>query len=460
MTTDVTLQAQTLATRLADLPDAPRFDRADAFGAGVVQLWRLANGLRVALAPDPWAPTVALHTWVPAGSADEPAGRTGVAHLLEHLMFKGTKAHPAGAFDRMLEQGGAGANAATWTDWTMYHEAVPPALLDEVIAMEADRFASLKLSQVAFRSEHTVVRNERREHVDNDPDGQIEEAVLDALYGAHPYGHPVLGTDADLDKVTRDDALAFFGRHYAPSRLLVVLAGAVDVEGALRALHRHHGQLPAGSAAPAAVEPPLPQGPASRTVKLRARAERLSIAWRTAAGAHPDQPALAVLAEVLGNADSARLVRRLVHARPLASHVEVAAVAPRWTGMIEVRVVMQPGEQAAAAEREVDAVLAALLGAEPPTAAEVDGARARLLADHFRELATADGRADAIGHALATFGGLGADSAFWRGVEAATAADVQRVARTWLVAERRIVVRGEIAPARASRTRARGGARG
>ncbi|MSP91428.1 MAG: insulinase family protein [Myxococcales bacterium] len=450
------VQAYAVAARLADLVDPPRFESVEAFGAGVVQLWRLGNGMRVALAPDAWAPTVALHTWVPSGSADEPPGRTGIAHLLEHLLFKGTKAHPAGAFDRVLEQGGAGANAATWTDWTMYHEAVPPTLLGEVIAMEADRFADLKLSQVAFRSEHTVVRNERREHVDNDPDGQIEEAVLDALYGAHPYGHPVLGTDTDLDRVTREDAVAFFRQHYAARRLLVVMAGAVDVETALRALVAHHGRLPAGTANPAAPEPRVPEGPATRTVKLRARAERLSIAWRTVVGTHPDQPALAVLAEVLGNAESTRLVRRLVHARPLASHVEVTAVAPRWTGMVEVRVVLQPGEQAATAEREVDAVLAALVAGDPPTAAEVDGARARLLTDHFREHATADGRADAIGHALATFGGLAADAAFWQGVERTTADDVQRVARTWLVPGRRVVVRGEVAPVRVGRARTRG----
>jgi zinc protease len=295
-----------------------------------------------------------------------------------------------------------------------------------------------------------VVRQERREAVDNDASGQLDEALHQALYGTHPYGHPVLGTADDLDRLTRDDALQFFRKHYAPERLALVIAGGVDSEEALRLAVQHHGRLPGADAGGAdegrekpLAEAKLPQRGTTATVKLDAGAERLVVAWRTVPGKHGDQAALAVLADVLANAETARLTKLLVHDRGVASSVDAVAVAPRWTGFIDFHVVLRPGQKARAVEPLVCAAIDALRTQEP-SAAEVDGARRRLLTDRWRETVTVDGRAEALGATLATFGSLDAYGRFWDSVATATPADIKRVAAAWLLPERRVIVRGEV----------------
>ena len=429
------------------------------FGPGGAERWRLANGLEVVVAADAHAPVVAVHTWVKVGSADEAPGHTGLAHLFEHLMFKGTERHPPGAFDRLLEQHGASANAATWLDWTMYHQVVPPAQLAHVLDLEADRLVHLALTQTALRAELEVVRNERLEVVDNNPDGQMDEAVWLAVFGEGPYGHPTLGLASDLSRVTLTQARDFYRAYYAPGNASLVLVGALDVDAALKAVLASYGALP-GRPTPARAKA-LPPGPKlNRKVEIDSTSARLAMVWPTVALDHPDHPALAVLAEVLAGADSTRLHRALVDGKHLASHVSCDQTDLRLGGALEVRVALRPGQAAAAAEAEVHALIGQLLGDQPVSDAEISGAKNRMTTDELRELASVDGRADLLGHTWATAGSLAGHAAWWQRLGQLQAADVQRAAKAWLKPGQLVVVHGEprAAPSTAQRAARRAAA--
>lgn len=426
---------------------------AAPFGPAAVERWKLANGLEILLARDPLSPVVAVHTWVTVGSADEVPGKTGLAHLLEHAMFKSTTTRPAGTFDRLLEQHGASANAGTWYDWTMYHEVVPPAALATVLELEADRLAHLDLSAAAVRSELEVVRNERRESVDDDPDGMVAEALWSAAFGYHPYGHPVIGTAQDLASMGVADVVGYYRSHYVPGRTAVVLAGAFDPAQALTWIAQYYGGLAPSKAPPRTqVLVAKPSGTqASVDLSIDAGSARLAIAWRTVALDHPDHVALAALAEVLAGSDSARLHRALVDDAKLASHVGADQTDLRLGGLLEIQTTLRPGAKSAEALKIVEKEVADLLGGRPIAEQELAAAKNRMKTQQLRELASADGRADVLGHTWATTAGLDAHARWWQRLQALEVADVQQVAQVWLKAQGRTVVRAEPPPPSTSR---------
>ena len=455
-------EAKTIETQfreqLHDLGGKPalRLIEVLPFGAGVVQHWQFTNGLDVLLAPDPSAPVVALHTWVRVGSAHEAKGKTGLAHLFEHLMFKSTVSRPAGTFDRVLEQLGASANAMTSLDWTAYHEVIPPQHLATVLELEADRLVNLDLSAAALRSELEVVRNERREVVDNDADGLVDEALHAAIYGEHPYGHPTLGSTEDLAKMTVTDARAFYRQFYTPGRVALVICGGFEAGPVLEDIARFYLHV-AGGPESADAKPAAPPAKSSETtVEIDAGAERLAVAWRVMAGDHADHPALSVLAEVLLNADSARLQRKLVHDTQLASSSAGTVTQMHGPGLFDLHVVLAPGKHARDALAVVDACIAALCGSEGVSAAELAAAKNRLRMDHFRELTGVDGRAETLGSQWAAFGDLGGHARWWKAVADVSTADLQRVAKTWLHKGTRAVVIGQPPAPRLSQAPARG----
>lgn len=420
------------------------FVRSMAFGPAMVEVWQLANGLQLLLARDTAAHVAAVHTWVKTGSADEVAGKSGLAHLFEHLMFKSTTTRPAGTFDRELERFGASANAATWYDWTMYHEVVPAAQVAMAIELEADRLDALALTPAAVRSELEVVRNERRETVDDDPDGQVDEALWRAAFGEHPYGRPVIGSASDLERLGLDDAVAFYRARYVPAHIALVVVGGFDPDAVLRAAAQHHGSLRA--TASAANRPPPPQAKtvaAQVDLPIDASAARLAVAWRTVSLSHADHAALALAAEALCGADSARWYRTLVDDERIASAVSCTQSDLRLDGLFEVRLTLRPGQRAKDAERRVDALLQAVLGAQPLSDAEVRGARLRLQTGRLRELASVDGRAEVLGSTWATRADLADGERWWQRLLTVSAAEANQALRRWLVAGSRVTVRAE-----------------
>ncbi len=433
---EATLQAEDAKLRLVGvLP----------FGAGVVEHWQLANGLQVLLAADAQVPVVAVQSWLAVGSADEAGGKTGLAHLFEHLMFKSTQTRPAGTLDRVLEQMGGSANAATSLDYTFFQETVPSTHVPVVLEMEADRLVNLDLTAAAFRSELSVVRNERREVVDNDPDGQIDETLSTLAWGPHPYGHPVIGTESDLAGLNVADARQFYQTHYAASQTLVVLVGGFEPGALLREVVKHYAALPQAPA-PQRPKAALPTGAVQRALAIDAGAERLAVAWRLPPGDHADMAALDVLTELLANGDSTRLAQVLLFDKPIASHASADLNDSRLGSLLHIHVTLLPGQLAKEALARVDAAIKALNGAQPVTEAELSAAKNRLKMAHFSALTSVDGRAEQLGHFLTGYGSLQPLLRFSADVEAVTVADVRRVAQKYLVADQRIVVLGEMAP--------------
>ncbi|MBM4343023.1 MAG: insulinase family protein [Deltaproteobacteria bacterium] len=419
------------------------------FGPGTAERWRLDNGLHAIVAADGAAGVAAVHVWVKVGSADETAGKTGLAHLLEHLMFKGTRSRPAGVYDRELEAHGASTNAATWVDWTMYHQVVPPEVVPLVVQMEADRFVHLNLTAAGVRSELAVVQNERRETVDSDPDGLVAEHLGRLVHGGGPYGHPVIGWAADLAALKRDDVMAFYRQRYVPGNAAVVVAGTFDPTAVLAEIVHSFGGI---AALPPPDRPQCAHGGARLTAEVRqavaidARAARLAVAWPTVPRDHADAPALELLAEALCGAASARLDRLLIDDKRLASDVNCHQDDTRLPGAFDVWVTLRPGRTASEALTALDAAVAALVGPSPLTAEELDLARVRATTGLYRQLASADGRADVLGQTWAVAGSLAAHGQWWQRMAQVSPAEVAAAARRWIGAPGRAVVLADPAP--------------
>jgi zinc protease len=290
------------------------FVRDHAFGdALTLRRFRLGNGLTVLTLLDRSAPTVSYHTWFRVGSRHESPGKTGLAHLFEHLMFSETRSHPHGDFDRLMERAGAEANAATWTDWTCYYENAPRDALPLLIELEADRMSNLVLRTPQVASEKEVVANERKLRVEDDIEGKALELLYDSAFRRHPYRRPTIGSMEDIRGFTVRDCKQFYRTHYAPSNATVVIAGDFNEQKALSLVQRHYG----GMSAVRNPEPPTPSKEpsqrAERILQLTAPTptEKLLIGYHAPSFSDPDTPALVIANDVLFGGHSSRLHRVL-----------------------------------------------------------------------------------------------------------------------------------------------------
>ena len=213
-----------------------------AAGVGVVD-FKLDNGLTVVVIPDRRAPVVTHMVWYRNGSADDPPGKSGIAHFLEHLMFKGTKTHPKGAFSEAVAEIGGQENAFTGNDYTAYFQRVAKEHLGLMMEFEADRMTGLVLTDEIVAPEREVVMEERRMHCDADPNSQLNEAVQAALFTHHPYGTPIIGWGHEIEGLGREDALAYYNRFYTPENAILVLAGDIEPEEARRLAELHYGKI-------------------------------------------------------------------------------------------------------------------------------------------------------------------------------------------------------------------------
>jgi len=285
----------------------------------------LDNGLQVVVISDHRAPVVTQMIWYKVGSADETPGKSGLAHFLEHLMFKGTEKHPIGQFSETVHRIGGSENASTSLDYTNYYQRVPREQLPIVMEFEADRMTSLVLRDENVLPERDVVLEERNMRVANSPAARLNEQIERALYLNHPYGRPVIGWPQEIVKLTREDALAFYRRFYAPNNAILVIAGDVEVADVRPLVERNFGPIPAQPAIPAQrIRPQEPEPTATRTVTLSdPRVEQPSVhrhyvvpsAMTAAAG---ESAALHVLSQLMGGGSNSYLYRALVVDKPLA----------------------------------------------------------------------------------------------------------------------------------------------
>ncbi len=285
----------------------------------------LDNGLNVIVHRDPTLPIATVNVWYHVGSKNEKPGRTGFAHLFEHLMFEGSAHVPEGEFDNLLEAAGGVNNGSTTQDRTNYWENIPSNAVELALWLEADRMGTLleTMTRRKLDLQRDVVKNERRQSVDNQPYGRAFETVYANLYPeGHPYHGSVIGSMHDLSAATLDDVKDFFRTYYAPNNASIAVAGKVSVRRVQALVEKYFGRIPAGPPIPE-VEAPDPTLPADRDVVLedRVRLPRLYLAWHTPKAFSDDDAAMDVLASVLARGKSSRLYRRLVYTDEIAQDV-------------------------------------------------------------------------------------------------------------------------------------------
>jgi zinc protease len=367
----------------------------------------LPNGLTVILHEDHRAPTVVVNLWFKVGSKDERPGRTGFAHLFEHLMFMGTRRVPNGEFDTIMESQGGANDASTSQDRTNYYESGPSHLLETFLWLEADRLATLPeaMTQAKVDLQREVVKNERREGYENRPYGRVDLVLQELLYPpSHPYHHPVIGSHADLSAAGVADVKAFFRAYYVPANASLVVSGDFDAAATRRLVEKYFAWMPRAPRPPHASPPPAHL---ARPVRARfdddVSAPRVVLAWLSPPEMEPGDAECDLLAALLGKGQSSRLYRALVHDQRIAQSVEVEQDSGRYGSQLIVTVTAQPGHDAGELERAVDAELRALQ-TSPPDAGELERARAAVEVDTLREIESPARLADQLNYFEYRFG--------------------------------------------------------
>jgi len=404
----------------------------------------LPNGMKVFYSLDRTTPNVTVQVWYSVGAKDDPAGRSGFAHLFEHLMFKATRDMPAESFDRMTEDVGGFNNASTYSDFTNYYEVVPANHLERLLWAESQRLGSLVVDEASFKSERDVVKEELRLRVLADPYGRFFRiAIPDASYTTHPYKRPGIGSIEDLDAATIDDVLAFHATYYRPDNAALIVVGNFD-EAELNAwVDKYFAPLktPATPLPRVTVKEPARTG--SRTVTSYAPNVPLpavAITWQGAAASDPDAAALTVLDAILSGGKSSRLYNSLVYDQQVAQAAFSSADLNAQPGLFWVGAIMAGGKTVEQGQAALMAEIRRLRDA-PPTEAELAEARTEMVANAVRERETIDGRAFALGYALVMEGDAAKANTGIAELQAVTAADIQRVAKKYLADDRLVVVR-------------------
>jgi zinc protease len=418
--------------------------RADASSAINVSHFKLANGLEVVVIPDRRAPVVTHMVWYRVGSADEPPGKSGIAHFLEHLMFKGTTKNPGGRFSQAVATVGGQENAFTSSDYTGYYQRVSREHLKTLMEFEADRMTGLVLSDDAVKPELNVVLEEQNQRVANSPRAKLGEQIDAALYLNHPYGRPVIGWRHEIETLNREDALAFYRRFYTPNNAILVIAGDVSGDEVKELAEATYGKVaPVVEIGPRR-RPQEPPPVAARQVTLAdprvelPSLQRSYLVPSTTTAKPGEGEALEVLGYILGQGNTSRLNRTLVVER------EVAVSAGGWysgsaldASKFAVYGSPKPGVTLPQLEAAIDAVIDEVV-ARGVTADELDRARNRLLADAIYVRDSQSSMARWFGAALTTGSTVQKVLTWPERIGAVTAEAVQAAAKNWLEKRRSV----------------------
>jgi zinc protease len=398
----------------------------------------LGNGMQVVVVPNHRVPAVVQMVWYKIGAADDPVGKSGIAHFLEHLMFKGTAANPPGTFAGLIARNGGRDNAFTSQDYTAYHETIARDRLDLVMRLEADRMIGLALDDKVVLAERDVVLEERRMRIDNEPASLLAEQLRAALFLHHPYRNPTIGWPNEIGRLGTDDAMAYYRRWYAPNNAILVIAGDVDSAEVRRLSEQFFGPIPPQSLpARRRVEEP-PHHAAARLEMKSARAaqpqwNRSYLAPSYRAGETPQAYPLQVLAEILGGGPGSRLYKTLVLDRGLAlsagAHYSPSAIDLTVFGL---HATPKPGVSVAELEAAIEGELRRLVrdGAE---ADEVRRAKERMQAASIYARDSVSGPANIIGAGLAIGQSLDEVEAWPDRIGSVTVLEVEAAARAVLV---------------------------
>lgn len=404
----------------------------------------LPNGLEVILHVDRSTPIVAVNGWYKVGSGDETRGRTGFAHLFEHVMFMGSEHVPVGEFDKWLEAAGANNNGSTSFDRTNYYETGPSNALPLMLWLDADRMGwllpTMDLPKVNIQRD--VVKNERRQSYDNVPYGRAYETMLSALFPpTHPYSWPVIGSMTDLSAASLEDVQQFFRKYYAPNNASIAIAGDFNPDSAKVWVRRYFGSIPRNTDAP--VRAVVPALTLTRDTVLvqedRVQLPRVYYMWHGVKAFHANEPALDALAAILAQGKSSRLYKTLVYDKQIAQDVGLSHQASRLDGVLVLSATAKPNVPPAALAAEINKAINDVADhgvTERELTRVKNGNRASVL----NELSSVLGKADRLNY-YNYFAGtpdyLQQDLARY---EKLTVTDVQRVARTYLVSQPKVVM--------------------
>ena len=405
------------------------------------QMMTLPNGLTVVLEEDHSTPIVHLQLWYHVGSKNERPGRTGFAHLFEHLMFKGSRNVQPESHTSMISSVGGQSNAYTTDDETVFWETVPAQYLPTVLWLEADRMATLRVDKETFTSEREVVKEERRMRVDNQPYGRLNEIIYDQAFTVHPYKHATIGSMADLEAATVEDVQDFYHTFYVPSNATLVLVGDFDSGQAVELVNQYMGRVPKASKP---VPRDIPQEP-PQTKEKRAAIQvpvplpAVVVAYHITKDGNPDSYPLHIVGKVLSDGQSSRIYKKLVYEKQMAVAAFGTANLIEDPNLFYAVAIVQPGHTT---DEVANALIAEIerLKTEPITDHELQRTKNQFARDYILGRESNQQKALQLAHAVVIHNDVKTADGEFEIFQGITIADVQRVAKTYFRPENRMVL--------------------
>lgn len=400
----------------------------------------LENGLKVVMVEDHTVPSVCFSIAFRVGSRNETAGITGISHLFEHMMFNGSALYAPTQFDSILEAGGGYSNAYTSNDITFYYEEFNPDLLETVLRMEADRMKTLKLDSGNLEQERGIVKEERRVSTDNSIPGAMFEELYASAFVAHPYQNPVVGWMGDLDNIFLEDAREYFRVYYAPNNATVFVVGDFSPAFLTEKMVEYFGDIPSQETPrPVVNSEPRQNGEKRIVLRKEARLPSVAIGYKGPAVSSPDIFPLRLLSTILSDGQSSRLYQRLVYHLELVTEIETGMDEYVDPGLFTVYAQMQTGTATEEAEREIFQAIDSIAG-HGVTERELQKAKNGMQVGSVNQFKTNVGIATTMGHYEVIWGDYSRAFEVNDRFAAVSVGDIQRVAKEYLVPERRIVV--------------------
>lgn len=402
----------------------------------------LPNGLRILSAVDHSSPTVAIQVWYHVGSKDDPEGRSGFAHLFEHIMFKATKNMKSEMMDRLTEDVGGFNNAFTNPDVTVYFEVVPSNYLETLLWAEADRLSGLTVDEPNFKSERSVVQEEYRQSYLAPPYGMLEYLVEQQSFTTHPYKRPTIGSIEDLAAASLENVRAFHATFYRPDNATLVVVGDFEPQQLDAWVTKYLAPIPKPSISLPRVETKEPERTAERRITHYAAnvpLPAIALTYLTPSEKSPDAEPLQVAATILSQGESSRLYRSLIYEQQVAQDANAIADLREDASVFYFNVVLASGKKPEDVERALLAEIKKVQDA-PVSAAELDKAKNQLVTDELQQRETSNGKALALGSAAVLLGDPNRVNTDLAKLQAVTAADVQRVMKKYFTANNRLVI--------------------